>query len=51
MNFDRLEKNILDVMEEQHIKLGFDGNTVWLFYPLTSLNALLPDTSGLPSRL
>lgn len=41
MNFDRLEKNILDVMEEQHIKLGFDGNTVWLFYPLTSLNALL----------
>ena len=28
-------------MEEQQIKLGFDDSTVWLFYPLTSLNALL----------
>jgi len=41
MNFEKLERNMLSVMEEQQLKLGFDGNALRLFYPLSSLNALL----------
>lgn len=41
MNLSALEKNVIEVMEEQQAKLGFDGNAVYLFYPLSSLAALL----------
>ena len=41
MNFEKLERNLIEVMEEQQAKLGFDGGVVWLFYPMASLNALL----------
>lgn len=41
MQFSNLEQNIVSVIEEQQAKLGFDGNAVYLFYPLSSLNALL----------
>ena len=41
MNYEKLERNIIEVMEEQQLKLGFDGNAVYLFYPLSSLASLL----------
>lgn len=41
MNLSALEKNVIEVMEEQQAKLGFDGNAVYLFYPLSSLSLLL----------
>lgn len=41
MNLSALEKNVIEVMEEQQAKLGFDGNAVYLFYPLSSLSSLL----------
>ena len=41
MQFEFLEQNVIEVMEEQQAKLGFDGNAVYLFYPLSSLAALL----------
>ena len=44
MNLSVLEQNVIEVMEEQQAKLGFDGNAVYLFYPLSSLASL----SGVP---
>jgi len=41
MKFETLERNVIEVMEEQQAKLGFDGNAVYLFYPLSSLASLL----------
>ncbi len=41
MNLTALERNVIEVMEEQQAKLGFDGNAVYLFYPLSSLASLL----------
>lgn len=41
MNFQRLEENILDVLKEQQIKLGYRSETVRLYYPLASLNRFL----------
>lgn len=54
MDFSKLERNITDVMAEQQAKLGFDGHPVHLFYPLSSLNALLGtdfDTAGMLNTL
>ena len=41
MNCAKLERNVIEVMQEQQVKLGFDGNAVYLFYPLSSLGLLL----------
>lgn len=41
MEFDRLEKNITDVIKEQQLKLGYRSEVVRLYYPLLSLNRLL----------
>lgn len=41
MNYTALERNVIEVLEEQQAKLGFDGGTVFLFYPLSSLSSLL----------
>lgn len=41
MSFQRLEKNIIEVIQEQQIKLGYLSETVRLYYPLTSLNRFL----------
>ncbi|MBQ9065450.1 MAG: DUF3877 family protein [Blautia sp.] len=41
MKFDLLEKNIIDVLEEEQIKLGYIEETVRLYYPLQSLNRFL----------
>lgn len=41
MNRERLLKNIIDQMKEAQIKLGYDKETIRLYYPTESLNAIL----------
>lgn len=41
MNTEKLEKNITDQIREAQLKLGFVRETVRLYYPLDSLNAIL----------
>lgn len=41
MDFEKLEKNITDVVKEQQLKLGYMSEVVRLYYPLSSLNCLL----------
>lgn len=38
---DKLEKNIIEQIQEAQLKLGFVKETVRLYYPLDSLNAIL----------
>ena len=38
MQYEALEKNIIDMIEEQQLKLGYLDETVRLYYPLSSLN-------------
>ena len=41
MNYSKLEKNIIDSIEEQQLKLGYLEETVRLYYPLSSLKRFL----------
>lgn len=41
MNFRKLEKNIMDMILEEQLKLGYRRETIRLYYPLLSLNRLL----------
>lgn len=41
MNKERMLKNIMDQMKEAQIKLGYDKETMRLYYPVESLNTLL----------
>jgi len=41
MIFSSMEKNMTDVIKEQQAKLGYRSESVYLFYPLLSLNRLL----------
>lgn len=41
MNFDALRQNVVDVVEEGQIKLGYRSETVRLYYPLASLCAFV----------
>lgn len=41
MNQDKLTENIIDQIKEAQIKLGYAKETVRLYYPTASLNALL----------
>lgn len=41
MDYDRLLKNILDVIEEEQVKLGYRSERIRLYYPLRSLNRFL----------
>lgn len=41
MNYDKLESNIINAIEEQQLKLGYLRETVRLYYPLSSLNRFL----------
>lgn len=41
MNFLNLEKNIIDIVQEQQLKLGYRKEIIRLYYPLLSLNRLL----------
>lgn len=41
MNYTKLEKNIIDVITEEQVKLGYRSEVVRLYYPRQSLNHLL----------
>ena len=41
MNEKKLEQNMIDLLEEQQLKLGYMSGEVRLYYPLTSLNHFL----------
>lgn len=41
MNYSKLEQNIIDMIQEEQIKLGYRKETIRLYYPLLSLNRLL----------
>ena len=41
MRVDKLTKNIIDQIKEGQLKLGYVEETVRLYYPLTSMNAIL----------
>lgn len=47
MNYDVLEQNIIDMIEEQQLKLGYLSETVRLYYPLSSLNRFLGTKSSI----
>ncbi len=49
MRYDRLESNIIDVIEEQQIKLGFMEETIRLYYPQESLVTMLDTDESLES--
>lgn len=38
MSYDKLEKNLIDVIREQQAKLGYCRESLRLYYPLSSLN-------------
>ena len=41
MDFEKLKQNMIDMIAEQQIKLGYRKETVHLYYPLLSLNRIL----------
>ena len=41
MTFEKLEKNLMDVVLEEQAKLGFRREKIRLYYPLSTLNHLL----------
>ena len=41
MNYNKLEENLTDVIIEAQLKLGYDGRSMSMNYPLGSLNRLL----------
>ena len=41
MNYSRLKNNIVEIIKEEQIKLGYRSESVSLYYPLASLNHLL----------
>lgn len=54
VDYSRLEKNIIDVIKEEQIKLGYSRETIRLYYPLESLNLLLKtetDSAGMLALL
>lgn len=38
MNFEPLEKNLVDIIKEEQAKLGYQKERIRLYYPLSSLN-------------
>lgn len=41
MKYEKLENNLIDLMKEQQLKLGFCKECVRFYYPLSSLNHIL----------
>lgn len=39
--YAKLEKNLIDIIREQQMKLGYCSEDVRLYYPLSSLNHFL----------
>lgn len=53
-NFERLRKNLIDVIKESHIKIGYSDTSVGIYYPFDSLNRFLGsdlDEAGMRSAL
>lgn len=46
INYTALKKNIIDVIKESQIKIGYTPNSVSLNYPIDSLNNLLGTNCG-----
>lgn len=44
--YEDLKKNIMDVIKESQIKLGFEKNPVTIYYPIEALNHLLNTDLG-----
>lgn len=42
-DFNALENNIIDVIKEEQIKLGYTRETIRLYYPIESINHLLTE--------
>lgn len=40
-NFEALENNIIEIIKEEQIKLGYRSETIRLYYPMESLNNIL----------
>lgn len=41
LNFEALQRNLIDVIKESQIKLGYARETIGFYYPLDSLNGIL----------
>lgn len=41
MRLNELKENIIDIIKEEQVKLGYRKETIRLYYPLASLNTLL----------
>ena len=48
MGYDKLERNLIDIIKEEQAKLGFFREDIRLYYPLSSLNHFFDanDTAG-----
>lgn len=42
-NYKELETNLIDVVKEFQIKIGYSKDPIYLYYPLESLNSLLEE--------
>ena len=54
MKYAQLEKNLIEVLKEEQIKLSYRSEIVRLYYPLSSLNRLLEaalDAAGMEKAL
>lgn len=51
MGKERLEQNLIDQMKEAQLKLGFEEETMRLYYPVASLNLLLGTTVETPGEM
>lgn len=47
MGYSELERNLIDILKEQQVKLGYRSEAVRLFYPLQSLNRFLGTGHGI----
>lgn len=41
MNYNQLERSLIDIMKEEQAKLGYKKEKIRLYYPLSTLNHLL----------
>ena len=46
MSFDKLERNLIDIIKEEQAKLGFFEEDIRLYYPLSSLNHFFDSTDN-----
>lgn len=51
MNYEMLEKVICDTIKEEQIKLGYEKETIRLYYPMSSLTNILEEEITDPLRL